>query len=136
MIQAFLIRYAMQLLGILVITLSIAGGYYYWKHQVVSAALDERNRGIELQTVAIQASENAKISIITQHYKDQYEAAIASYADYVKRLRNVKTSSNKNRMPAEANCPARVDRSSEEALSIKAVELLIEQFIIPNMEVK
>ncbi len=127
----------MQLIGILLITISIIGGYYYWEHQVVSAALDDRNREIELQSVAIQSAENAKIEIIRQHDKETYEGAINAYADYATRLRNsAKASSGQNRMPTKANCPERADRSSEEALSIKAVELLIEQFLIPNSEVK
>lgn len=153
MIQALIAKYSMQLMTILILILTVFGGYFYWKHGIIDKAVSkcndawhQRDIDTERQSIAIQSSENAKIAIIKQYQKEVYEKAIENYSSYIislnadiDRMRDTKTasaSSGKNRMPTKNSCPEATYRSSEEIISIKSCEILIEDFLIPNSEIK
>lgn len=149
--------YARQILGVAVL-LAIIGGYYYWKHTVseqgYSACIVEVNKRDDY---TMKQSERIR-SEAKQQYEEErirnetnYNNAIRVYADYANRMRNTaetnRASSNKARAPAKACDTSGVGGTSEEALSaieeikefnlsVKACELIIEQFVIPNMEVR
>lgn len=125
----------------------IAGGYFWWKNQVASAALDscnaewaERDDATHLQSILIQTEADTRVKIETERIENAYKDAISVYADYAERLRvtpKAATASRiKNRVPTETSCTKDSTRSSEETLSIKAVELIIEKICLPHMEVK
>lgn len=155
MSMEFLLRYAMQLMGVLVVVLAIIGGYYYWKHEQVQAGYDQclaevtkRDDYTMKQSERIRLEAQEQITQERLKHEDAYNNAIRTYADYADRMRvqpkAAGTGSNKVRVPTKASCPEGVDRSSAEIISelkefnksVKACELLIEEFIIPNMEVR
>ena len=164
MIQALLAKYAMQILSGLLAVAVVAGGYYYWKHSVASEAIAENNKlwkerdQKDIQHAAeIMAAENAKIEIIKQHYEDHNNAELNKFKDYVKtltadnaaanaaviRMRNYQASraaSCENRVPTTTDDSSGTGRASDEdlqtAMSIKAVEIIIEDYVKKYFVVK
>lgn len=149
--------YARQILVIAVL-LAIVGVYYYWKHTISEqgystcmAEVNKRDDYTMKQSERIRAE--AKQQYDEERIKNEtnYNNAISVYADYADRMRNTaktnRASSNKARVPAQACDTIGIGGTSEEALSaieeikefnlsVKACELIIEQFVIPNMEVR
>ena len=156
-LQTLLAKYAMQILGGLLATALVIGGYYYWKHSVASEAIaerdaqwQERDRKDVQHAAEIMAAENAKIEIIKQHYQDQYNSGKEKLHEYIEtltaanasananviRLRNAKTpraASCENGMPTSSNDTGGTGRASDgdiqTAISLKAVEIIIEDYV-------
>lgn len=156
-LQTLLAKYAMQILGGLLATALVIGGYYYWKHSVASEAIaerdaqwQERDRKDVQHAAEIMAAENAKIEIIKQHYQDQYNYGKEKLHEYIETLTAANASANANvirlrnaKAQRAASCEngvqARPDNSegsggsSDEALqtaiSLKAVEIIIEDYV-------
>ena len=138
--------YARQIFGIAVL-LAIIGGYYYWKHEVseqghAACMADVKRRDDYTMEQSIRIKQEAKQEYEEERIKNEtnYNNAIRTYADYANRMRVTaeanRTSGSKVRVPTEASCPESYFGSSEETLSIKAVELIIEKICLPNMEIK
>lgn len=164
MIQALLAKYAMQILGGFLAVAVLVGGYYYWKHGVASEAIAENNKLWEerdrkdIQHAAeIMAAENAKIEIIKQHYEDHNNAELNKYREYVKTLTADNAAANANvirmrnaKAPGKVSCENRVQagpdntsgtgRASDEdlqtAMSLKAVEIIVEDYVKKYFTVK
>lgn len=156
-LQTLLAKYAMQILGGLLAAALLIGGYYYWKHSVASEAIaerdaqwQERDRKDVQHAAEIMAAENAKIEIIKQHYQDQYNSGKEKLHEYIEtltaanasananviRLRNAKTTraiSCENGLPTTTDNTGGIDRTSDEdiqtAISLKAVEIIIEDYV-------
>lgn len=164
MIQALLAKYAMQILGAALAVAVVIGDYYYWKHGIASearaecnAAWEERDRKDVQHAAEIMAAENAKIEIIKQHYQDQYNSGKEKLHEYIETLTADNASANANvirlrnaKTPRAVSCEngvrARPDNSegtggsSDEALqtaiSLKAVEIIIEDYVKKYFVVK
>jgi len=157
MIQALLAKYAMQILGGLLATALVIGGYYYWKHSVASEAIaerdeqwQERDRKDVQHAAEIMAAENAKIEIIKQHYQDQYNSGKEKLHEYIETLTAANASANANvirlrnaKSPRAVSCENGVSATSDNtggiggtgiddiqtAISLKAVEIIIEDYV-------
>lgn len=157
MIKALLAKYAMQILAGFLAVAVVVGGYYYWKHGIASEAIaennklwEERDRKDVQHAAEIMAAENAKIEIIKQHYQDQYNTGKEKFHEYIKtltsdnaaananviRLRNYQATREagcENRMSTTSNDTGGIDRTSDEdiqtAISLKAVEIIIEDYV-------
>lgn len=87
MIQVFLAKYAMQILaGILAVSV-VVGGYYYWKHDVASKAVAERDS--ELATMSDKLIKQKTLEV--QQAKDETQRralnAISIYAQHAENMR-------------------------------------------------
>lgn len=164
MIQALLAKYAMQIVGGLLATALVIGGYYYWKHSVASEAVaerdaqwQERDRKDVQHAAEIMAAENAKIEIIKQHYQDQYNSGKEKLHEYIETLTAANASANANvirlrnaKTPRAVSCEDRVSTASNDtggiggtglediqtAIDIKAVEIIIEDYVKKYFVVK
>lgn len=146
----WLIKYATQLLSGLTLILTIAGGYYYWKNGIAeegySACMVEvkkRDDYTMKQSERIRAEAKQEYDIEKERIENAYTDAINVWSGYADGLRNKakaasqRASSDKARLrETQASCPESYFGSSEETLSIKAVELIIEKICLPHMEVR
>lgn len=158
------LKYGTKILaGFLALSIGV-GGYYYWKHGVITKAKDECNAAWEerdrqdiKKADAIMAAENAKIEIIKQHYQDQFNMGREKLNDYIEtltvanadanaavaRMRNYKATQGKtsceNRVLTSANNTGGIGGTGSEtlqtAISLKAVELIIEDYVMKYLRV-
>lgn len=162
MIPPFLIKigaqYGNKILAGLLATSIMAGGYLYWEHKQEKegrleerAKWEERDRETKRQSENLLKRKNIEIELTKQHQQQQYHGALEEYANYINhlndinnrlRVKSTSAGSNGNAMPTEAGdttgtCGSGTETLSIERLkSIKAAELLIEEFLIPNSIVK
>lgn len=145
----FLARYAMQLLSSAVLVLAIIGGYYYWKNTIseegYSACMvevEKRDEYTNRQSEKIRQEAKEQYDIEKEKIENAYTDAINVWAGYADGLRSStkttpRASSNSCRVQrTKASCPESDTRSSEETLSIKAVELIIEKICLPHMDIR
>lgn len=162
MIPPILIELGMKhgnkvLTGLLATSL-LAGGYLFWEHKQEKegrleerAKWEERDRDTKRQSENLLKRKNIEIELTKQHQQKQYEGALEKYADYIShltdtnnrlRVKSTTTGSNRNAMPSTSKDTEGTCGSGEEALSIeqlksiKAAQLLIEEFLIPNSVVE
>lgn len=113
-IPGFLAPYAKKIIAGLLITLIVIGGYFYWKHEVVSEALDkeraawnERDAETEKRGLAILALKNHEIDRIKEQQRTTYIGAIKDYAKHIQNLNNQLAADSNKRLfvnTAKASC--------------------------------
>lgn len=162
MIPPFLVKiviqYGNKILAGLLASSIMAGGYLYWEHKQEKegrleerAKWEKRDRDTKKQSEDLLKRKNIEIELTKQYQQQQYDGALEKYADYINhlndinnrlRVKSTSASSNRNAMPTKTNDTERTCGSGETTLSveqmksIKAAELLIEEFLIPNSIVK
>lgn len=127
-IAGFLAPYAKKIIAGLLITLIVIGGYFYWKHEVVSEALDkeraawnERDAETEKRGLAILALKNHEIDRIKEQQRTTYIGAIKDYANHIQNLNDQLDTDRNKRLfvnTAASSCggdtlPAKAGSSSE-----------------------
>lgn len=158
MIPPFLVkigmRYGNKILAGLLASSIMAGGYLYWEHkQEKEGRLEERlkwekrDMDTKKQSEDLLKRKSIEIELTKQHQQQQFNGALEKYADYINhlddtnnrlRIKSTSAGSGRNAMPTKTNDTERTCGSGETALSveqlksIKAAELLIEEFLIPN----
>lgn len=136
-IVKFLAPYAIKIAAGLIITLIVIGGYFYWKHEVVSAALEsrdaewkQRDAETEKKGQALLDLKNHEIERVIGEQRENYIGAIKDYAkhykdandqlaaDRNKRLfvNTAASSCGGNSMPAKAGSASRAGGASTEIL--------------------
>lgn len=144
-----------RLLIALVAVLAVIGGYFYWKHTVSeqgynACMVEVTKRDDYTMKQSERIREEAKQQYNEEKIKNEtaYNNAIRTYADYAIRMRDTAkasaTNSNKIGMSTKTCDTGGADRTSEEIiqgikefnLSVKACELIVEQFVVPNFDVK
>lgn len=136
----------------------LVGGYYYWEHKQEKegrleerAKWEERDADTKRQAENLLKRKNIEIELTKQHQHQQFTGALEKYADYINhlndtnnrlRIKSASAGSGRNSMPSttkdtEGTCGSgEATLSVEQMKSIKAAELLIEEFLIPNSIVK
>lgn len=127
-IAGILAPYAKKIIAGLLITLIVIGGYFYWKHEVVSEALDkeraawnERDAETEKRGLAILALKNHEIDRIKEQQRTTYIGAIKDYANHIQNLNDQLDTDRNKRLfvnTAASSCggdtlPAKAGSSSE-----------------------
>jgi len=154
------LQYGSKLL-IAALTLAVVTATYFsWKHDIqkaehdrVVAEFEKRDAENDRKSADLMLRKHKEIARIKQENHDRYIGAIGAYAEYGKnldsqlaatvnkRLRNPTAAANcsGNAVPGETGNTSRAGRPSEEDVqaiemlkSIKACEILIEDFLIPN----
>lgn len=148
------IKYGNKVLISLLATSLLAGGYLYWEHKQEKegrleerAKWKERDADTKRQAENLLKRKNIEIELTKQHQHQQFTGALEKYADYINhlddtnnrlRIKSTSAGSGRNAMPTKTNdtkrtCgPGEATLSLEQLKSIKAAELLIENFLIPN----
>ncbi|MBP9870657.1 MAG: hypothetical protein KBC53_04055 [Nitrosomonas sp.] len=87
----FLAPYAMKIAAGLIITLIVIGGYFYWKHQIVSDALEveraawvKRDAETEKKGQALLDLKNHEIERVKEEQRNTFIGAIQDYAKHYK----------------------------------------------------
>ena len=127
-IAGFLAPYAKKIVAGFIVTLLVIGGYFYWKHEVVSEALDkeraawnERDAETEKRGLAILALKNHEIDRIKEQQRTTYIGAIKDYANHIQNLNDQLDTDRNKRLfvnTAASSCggdtlPAKAGSSSE-----------------------
>lgn len=83
--------YAKKIVAGLIITLVVIGGYFYWKHQIVSDALkieraawEKRDKETEIKGREILALKNYEIERVKEEQRNTFIGAIQDYAKHYK----------------------------------------------------
>lgn len=104
-IAGFLAPYAKKIVAGFIVTLLVIGAYFYWKHEVVSEALDkeraawnERDAETEKKGLAILALKNHEIDRIKEQQRTTYIGAIKDYANHIQNLNNQLAADRNKRM--------------------------------------
>lgn len=104
-IASFLAPYAKKIVAGFTVTMIVIGGYFYWKHEVVSEALDkeraawnERDAETEKKGLAILALKNHEIDRIKEQQRTTYIGAIKDYANHIQNLNNQLAADRNKRM--------------------------------------
>lgn len=136
----------------------VFGMFLHWKSEIYDQGVHDERAKWEKRDAETQIQSAALLTKIRNENDQKEEAqnqrsmgAIESYANYsnrlyrelanAKRMPNNATTSSGNRDTMPGTCPdtgAPAGTSEEDIqrkLSIKAVELLIEQYLVPNSEV-
>lgn len=158
MIPPFLVKiviqYGNKILAGLLASSIMAGGYLYWEHkQEKEGRLEERAKWKERDAETERQSEQLmllkihEVNLKKQFDQKKFNGALEKYADYINhlndtnnrlRINSTKAGGNRNAVPRTSEDTQRTCGSGETALSveqlksIKAAELLIEEFLIPN----
>lgn len=151
-------KYAGNALMVAIAAAVVFGMYLHWKSEIYDQGVHDERVKWEKRDAETQR-ESAELLKLKQHENDLKEeaqnqrsmGAIETYANYsstlykqladAKRMPNNATTSSGNRDAMPGTCPdtSALAGTSEEdiqrKLSIKAVELLIEQYLVPNAEV-
>lgn len=158
------LQYGSKLLIAALALAVITATYFSWKHDIqkaehdkVVAEFEKRDAENDRKYSALLLKKRREIARIKRRNHDKYIGAIGAYAEYgknldsqlaatvSKRLRNPTNTANcgGNAVPGEAGNSSRAGRPSEEDVqaiemlkSIKACEILIEDFLIPNSVIK
>lgn len=117
-IAGFLAPYAKKIIAGLLITLIVIGGYFYWKHEVVSEALDkeraawnERDAETERKGKEILRLRNIEIERTKEQQRNNYIGAIEAYAKHIQSL-NDELNFNRNKRLFVNTTQASCDRDS------------------------
>jgi len=97
--------YAMKIAAGLIITLVVIGGYFYWKHQIVSDALkveraawEKRDQETERKGRELLALKNHEIDRVKEEQRENYIGAIKDYANYIQNLNDQLAADSNKRM--------------------------------------
>jgi len=151
-------KYAGNALMVSIAAAVVFGIYLHWKGQIYDQGVNDERVKWEKRDAETQR-QSAELLKLKQHENKVKEdeqnkrsmGAIETYANYsnrlyrelanVKRMPNKPAASSGNRDTMSGTCPdtgAPAGTSEEDVqrkLSIKAVELLIEQYLVPNAEI-
>lgn len=158
------LQYGSKLLIAALALAVITATYFSWKHDIqkaehdrVVAEFEKRDAENDRKAADLLLRKHKEIARIKQEQHDKYIGAIGAYAEYGKNLDSQLAATVNKRLrntTATANCggnavqggpdnPSRVGGASAEDVreiemlkSIKACEILIEDFLIPNSVIK
>lgn len=110
----FLAPYAMKIAAGLIITLIVIGGYFYWKHQIVSDALEveraawvKRDAETEKKGQALLDLKNHEIERVKEEQRNTFIGAIQDYAKHYKNANDQLAADRNKRLfvnTAKASC--------------------------------
>ena len=151
-------KYGNKVLAGLLATSLLGGWYLFWEHkQEKEGRMEERVKWKERDAETERQSEQLmllkihEVNLKKQFDQEKFTGAIEKYADYINhlddtnnrlRVKSAAAGSNRNPVPSTTNDTEGTCGSGEATLSIeqlksiKAAELLIEDFLIPNSIVK
>lgn len=155
-------KYGAKILACLLAIGVIWGYINHWaeEHQEIGrleerANWKKRDEDTNRQSDELLKLKTHEVELIREFQHKQFNGAIETYANYIdnlitkhesNQLRDTKittTSSDRNTLSGASSCPENTDRPSPQALSeieleksIKACELLIEEFLKPNSVIK
>jgi len=114
----FLAPYAMKIAAGLIITLIVIGGYFYWKHQIVSDALEveraawvKRDAETEKKGQALLDLKNHEIERVKEEQRNTFIGAIQDYANHIQNL-NDQLAADRNKRLFVNTAKASCDRDS------------------------
>ncbi len=119
-IQAILAKYAMQILGGMLATAVVIGGYYYWKHEVITIALTKQTANLREQSETLLRQKNKEVQDAENKIRERATNAIQTYAKHYDELRaaanripervfiTTKTNCNSDSMPGAGESRAKV----------------------------
>lgn len=129
--------YAKKIMTGLIIILVAIGGYFYWKHEVVSDALkaertawEKRDIETEKKGQALLDLKNHEIDRVKEEQRENYIGAIKDYANHIQNLNDqlaadrnkrmfvnaAKASCGGNSVPSKAGSATRASGASSEIL--------------------
>lgn len=118
-IAGFLAPYAKKIVAGFIVTLLVIGAYFYWKHEVVSEALDkeraawnERDAETERKGKEILRLRNIEIERTKEQQRNNYIGAIEAYAKHIQSL-NDELNFNRNKRLFVNTTQASCDRNPE-----------------------
>lgn len=118
MLQTLIAKYGMQVLTGLLSVALIVGGYYYWKHHVVSEALDAKSAELDEQSNKLLKEKNEEVAEAEKRTTERLLNATKTYAKHYDELRNNPVIIDRVRVVTKTNCssnpvPSGTDRRPE-----------------------
>ena len=153
MLSAFLARYATQLLGSLLAFAVVIGGYYYWKHDIVTEALNKQQAKLTKQSEILFKQKQEEVLQAENKSRERAINAIQVYAKHYDELRaaanaipervyiSTKTNSCSNAMPGtsqgRSSTATGIGRSGQAELSSENIRELNKTIsMIEDMQLK